>query len=110
MGATSRDRALGRRPHAVFLAVDLKTLVERYRALAGDFGRPVHLSEFGLPKAELERVFSAYDEDYHISRYLKLSRAPDAENRPRPGGERLYTINGFEYSHVAIDAAITAIL
>ena len=90
--------------------MDLRTLVERYRALAGEFGRPVHLSEFGLPKAELERIFAAYDEDYHISRYFRLTRAPDAENRPRAGGEPLYTINGFPYSHVALDPAITKIL
>ena len=90
--------------------MDLKALVERYRALAGDYGRPVHLSEFSLPKPELQRIFSAYDEDYHISRYLKLSRAADAENRPRPGGERLYTINGFEYSHVTIDHRIEEVL
>lgn len=90
--------------------MNLRELVERYRALAGGYGRPVHLSEFGLPKAELERVFSVYDEDYRISRYLKLSRSPDPENRPRTGGERLYTINGFEYSHVAIEAGIEAVL
>ncbi|MFQ5816531.1 MAG: hypothetical protein ACE5H2_01070 [Terriglobia bacterium] len=90
--------------------MDLKALVERYRALAGSYGRPLHLSEFGLPKAELERIFSAYDEDYHISRYLKLSRCPDQENQPRAGGERLYTVNAFEYSHVAIEAGIEAIL
>lgn len=90
--------------------MDLKAVVERYRALAGDYGPPVHLSEFGLPKQELERVFSAYDEDYHISRYLKLSRCADAENRPRPGGEPLYTINGFQYSHVGIERAIEEIL
>lgn len=90
--------------------MDLKTLVERYRALAGDYGRSLHLSEFGLPKPELERVFSAYDEDYHISRFLKLARCPDAENRPRAGGERLYTINGFDYSHVAIAAGIEELL
>lgn len=90
--------------------MDLEALVEGYRALAGDYGRPLHLSEFGLSKQELERLFSAYDEDYHISRYLKLSRCAEAENRPRAGGERLYTINGFDYSHVAIERGIEEIL
>lgn len=91
--------------------MDLKSLVKRYLDLAGGYGRAVHLSAFGLPKAELERVFSAYDEDYHISRYLKLTRAADADNQPRLGrGERLYTINGFEYSHVAIEGGIEEIL
>lgn len=90
--------------------MDLRTLVERYRVLAGDYGRSLHLSEFGLPKAELERIISAYDEDYRISRYFKLTRVPDAENRPRTGGERLYTINGFDYSHLAIERGIETLL
>lgn len=90
--------------------MDLRTLVERYRTLAGDYGCAIHLSEFGLAKEELERILSAYEEDYHISRYFKLSRVPDAENRPREGGERLYTINGFDYSHLAIERGIESLL
>ncbi|MFQ5696026.1 MAG: hypothetical protein ACE5HB_08560 [Terriglobia bacterium] len=88
----------------------LRELVARYHELAGDYGRAVHLSEFGLPKEETEREFSAYEEDYQISRYFRLTRAPDAENHPRAGGERLYTINGFEYSHIAIPHEIEEIL
>ena len=88
----------------------LRELVARYRELAGGYGRPVHLSEFGLSKEETEREFSAYEEDYQISRFFRLTRAPDDENRPRPGGARLYTINGFDYSHIAILPEVEEIL
>ena len=30
----------------------LRELVDRYRKLAGGYGRPVHLSEFGLSREE----------------------------------------------------------
>ncbi len=88
----------------------LRALVARYREVAGGYGRPVPLSEFGLSKEETEREFSAYEQDYQISRYFQLSRAPDAASQPRPGGAPLYTINGFEYSHISIPAAIEEIL
>lgn len=88
----------------------LRELVARYRELAGGYGRPVHLSEFGLSKEETEREFSAYEEDYQIGRFFRLTRAPDAENHPRPGGARLYTINGFDYSHIAVLPEIEEIL
>lgn len=88
----------------------LRELVTRYRELAGGYGRPVHLSEFGLSKEETEREFSAYEEDYQISRFFRLTRVLDQENRPRPGGARLYTINGFDYSHIAVLPEIEEIL
>ncbi len=74
--------------------------VEKYRSLAGGFGRPAALSGFGLPPAETERLFGIYDEDYHISRFFHFS---DSD------GER-YSINGFPVTHVSIDAEIEAIL
>jgi hypothetical protein len=88
----------------------LKELVARYREAAGGYGRPLHLSEFGLPRAELERELSAYEEDYQISRFLRLTRVADEENQPRAGGSALYTINGFDYSHLAILPEIEEIL
>lgn len=90
--------------------MDLRQLVATYRERAGGYGRPLHLSEFGLPKAELERTLSAYDEDYQISRFFRLTRVPEGENRPRPGGVRLYTINGFDYSHLTLLPEIEQIL
>lgn len=90
--------------------MSLKELVALYLERAGGYGRPLHLSEFGLPRDEVERELSAYEEDYQIGRYLRLTRAPDEQNRPRPGAPPFYTINGFDYSHLAILPEIEEIL
>lgn len=79
----------------------LRELVERYRSLAGAFGTPVALSGLGLPAVETERVFSSYDEDYHISRFFHFS---DAGSTPK------FSINGIPATHVSIDAEIETIL
>ena len=80
--------------------MSLQQLVANYRTLAGDFGKPVALSAFALTAAETERLFSSYDEDYHISRFFDFS-----ESR----GEQ-YSINGIPATHVSIDAEIQTIL
>ena len=80
--------------------MDLRGIVARYQELTGGFGRPAPLSGFGLSRAETERLFSALDEDYHISRYFHFSTQ---------GGEA-FQINGFSHTHVAIDAKIEEIL
>jgi len=81
----------------------LREVVERYRALAGGFGRPLALSAFGLVREETERLFSAFDEDYHISRFFHFTLDPAS-----PG--EAYSINRFPQSHVWLDAEIEAIL
>jgi len=78
----------------------LNELVRVYRLQAGDFGQPVALSTFPLSHAEIERLFSSYDEDYHISRYFHFSETE---------GQR-FSINGFAATHVAIDGEIQTIL
>jgi hypothetical protein len=78
----------------------LRELVERYHLLAIHFGTPVALSAFTLTPAETERVFSSFDEDYHISRFFHFSE----ENGTR------YSINGIPATHVALDAEIESIL
>jgi hypothetical protein len=80
--------------------MSLQQLVANYRTLAGDFGKPVALSAFALTTAETERLFSSYDEDYHISRFFDFSES---------GGEQ-YSINGIPATHVSIDAEIQTIL
>jgi hypothetical protein len=87
--------AAGRAP-----IMSLRDLVHLYLAQAGKFGEPVALSAFGLTKAEIERLFSGYDEDYHISRFFQFSES---------AGEG-YSINGIPATHVAIDAEIQSIL
>jgi hypothetical protein len=78
----------------------LRELVERYRSLAGEFGKPVPLTAFQLNAAETERLFSSYDEDYHISRFFHFRQS---------GGTR-FSINGIPVTHVSLDAEIETIL
>ena len=78
----------------------LGDLIARYKALAGEFGIPVALAGFALSQEETERIFSAYDEDYHISRFFHFSDA----------GGPAYTIDGERVTHLAIDATISTIL
>jgi hypothetical protein len=78
----------------------LRELVDRYLSIAMNFGIPVALSAFALSHAEIERLFSSYEEDYHISRFFHFSQEAGAA----------FNINGFPATHVAIDAEIQSIL
>jgi hypothetical protein len=78
----------------------LRDLVRLYRSHASDFGAPVALTAFGLTNAETGRLFSGYDEDYHISRFFQFSEA---------AGEK-FSINGIPATHVSLDAEIETIL
>jgi len=80
--------------------MNLREIVEKYLALAGGYGRPAALADFGFDRAQTERVFAAFDEDYHISRYFHFSRVAGTD----------YTINGFDHTHVSIDAEIQSVL
>ena len=80
--------------------IALRELVDRYLSAAVSFGVPVALPSFALSHAETERLFSSYDEDYHISRFFHFSQ--DAGTQ--------FSINGFPATHVAIDAEIQSIL
>jgi hypothetical protein len=87
--------AAGRAP-----IMPLRDLVRLYRSLAGKFGERVALSSFGLTKAGTDRLFSGYDEDYHISRFFQFSEA---------AGEK-FSIHGIPATHVSIEAEIESIL
>ena len=78
----------------------LPELVAKYRTLAEKFGQPVPLSAFALAPPETERLFSGYDEDYHISRFFHFTEAT---------GQK-FSINGFPATHVALDSEIESIL
>lgn len=80
--------------------MSLRELVDRYRALAGEFAKPVALSAFELTPAEIERVFSGYDEDYHISRFFHFS----------DGDGEQFSVNGVAVTHVSLDSEIQSIL
>jgi len=79
----------------------LREVVERYRALAGGFGRPVALSAFGVGRDETEKLFGAFDEDYHISRFFHFTNEV---------GSPYFSVNGFPQTHVSIDAEIQTVL
>jgi hypothetical protein len=78
----------------------LRQLVDLYLSTAGQFGEAVPLSAFQLSPAETVSLFSAYDEDYHISRFFHFSEAGGAQ----------FSINGVLVTHVALDAEIETIL
>ena len=80
--------------------MSLSELVRLYRTHAKNFGEPVALSVFGLTPQETERLFSSYDEDYHISRFFHFSES---------SGEK-FSINGFVATHVSLDPEIETIL
>lgn len=82
------------------LMMPLRELVQRYLALAGKFGTPVALSSFSLPPAETERLFSGYDEDYHISRFFHFTEETGTK----------YLIDGVPATHVSLDEEIETIL
>lgn len=78
----------------------LPDLIRIYLSKAGKFGEPLALSAFGLTGEETSRLFSGYDEDYHISRFFQFSETE---------GEK-FLINGIPATHVAIDTEIQSIL
>ena len=90
--------------------MNLADAVATYLTIAGEFGRPVQLSQFVSNKAEIEKAFSAWDEDYQISRYMLLARAPDEDLASFPPELRLFLINGHEYSHVTFHSDIQRVL
>ncbi|MGB9431027.1 MAG: hypothetical protein WBQ89_02190 [Candidatus Acidiferrum sp.] len=80
--------------------MNLKEVAERYAALAGTFGNAVALEAFGLSAEETQNLFSSFDEDYHISRFLHFSLSQG----------KSYVISAETVTHVAIDPAIYSIL
>jgi hypothetical protein len=53
-----------------------------------------------MEKSEVERIFGAFDEDYHISRYFNFSQVSGPS----------YSINGFDQTHISIDEEIQSVL
>jgi chromosome condensin MukBEF ATPase and DNA-binding subunit MukB len=78
----------------------LQELVTKYLAAAGGYGKPAAIASLGGERAEIERALSAFDEDYHISRFLHFQNA----------GEGGYNINGFPQTHLVIDSEIQSVL
>jgi len=100
MSAEAMGRAPSTASRSRNAVMPLRDLVRLYQSQAGNFGEPVALSAFGLTKTDTERLFSGYDEDYHISRFFQFSESACEK----------YSINGVPATHVSIDAEIQTIL
>jgi hypothetical protein len=77
----------------------LRQLVDQYLLLAGGFGAPVALSAFQLSREETERLFSSFDEDYHISRFFHFSEVEGVK----------FLIDRIPATHVSIDPEVNSI-
>jgi hypothetical protein len=55
-------------------------------------------------------MLSGFDDDYQISRYMVLSREPDEDLASYPSDARVYSINGFEVSHVSLAPGVGKVL
>ena len=82
------------------MSLKLAEVVAKYLDAARGYGKPVPLSALGLSKEHIEELFSAFDEDYHISRFFQFSRSNGTE----------YQIDGFPQTHVSIDSDVQSIL
>ena len=79
---------------------NLSEIVDRYSSLATSFGEPVALDAFALSTEETQALFSALDEDYHISRFLHFSCVDGST----------FLISGEPATHVSIEPAIRSLL
>ena len=80
--------------------MSLKELYRVYTTIATKPGEPVPLAAFQLSAEETEKLFSIFDEDYHISRFFHFSEAAGTK----------FAIDGESATHVAIDPEISSIL
>ena len=78
----------------------LRQLIEHYLKFGGSFGTPVALSAFGRSAPEIEKLFSIYNEDYHISRFFRFSNQSGAA----------FSIDNEPATHISIDSEINSIL
>ncbi|MGB6897902.1 MAG: hypothetical protein WBE12_04870 [Candidatus Acidiferrum sp.] len=81
-------------------SMTLRQLIDLYVPLAGEFGKPAALAALQLSREETQRLFSSYDEDYHISRFFHFSEADGTK----------FLIDGVPATHVSIDPEVDSIL
>jgi hypothetical protein len=80
--------------------MNLREIVERYRSQSKNFGEPVALAAFGLSPEDTTAVFTALEEDYHISRFVTFCALPG----------KTYAISGNPMTHVKIEEGIRSLL
>ncbi len=97
--------------------MDLKAAVERYREVVKEFGQPMPLTRFGLPKEEIEAMVAGWDEDYHLHRHFVLIPSAPAgsdetmsDTKSDTGGntgkETSYSINGLSCTAIVFRESI----
>ncbi|MGD0425902.1 MAG: hypothetical protein ABSC10_04210 [Candidatus Acidiferrales bacterium] len=80
--------------------MNLRSVIDKYLAVAGAYGKSVPLQSLGLSREETEHIFDVLDEDYHISRFFHFSKAAGQS----------FQISGFAQTHISIDSEIQEIL
>lgn len=83
--------------------------VRRYLEIAGEFGKPVLLGSFGMSKPETEKLFTSWDEDYQINRFMMLTVEASQDSAGRSTHE-IYHVNGFDCTHVTLQPGIRELL
>ncbi len=90
--------------------MELGEAVKVYRKVAGGYGRPMALAAFGQSRDETEKIFSVWDEDYQISRFMELTLEPSGSVPRESDSAQPYRVNGFECSHVRFHPDIERML
>ena len=90
--------------------MELGEAVKVYRKAAGGYGRPLALGVFGQSRDETVKIFSAWDEDYQISRFMELTLEPSGSVPQESESAQPYRVNGFDCSHVSFHPDIERIL
>ena len=90
--------------------MELGEAVKVYWKAAGGYGRPLALGVFGQSRDETVKIFSAWDEDYQISRFMELTLEPSGSVPQESESAQPYRVNGFDCSHVSFHPDIERIL
>jgi hypothetical protein len=77
--------------------MNLRSVIDKYLAAAGAYGKFVAIESLGLSHEETERIFDMLDD---ISRFFHFSKAAGQS----------FQISGFAQTHISIDAEIQEIL
>jgi hypothetical protein len=88
--------------------MDLKTAVEKYLEVVGEFSRPMPLTEFGLSREETVAMVSAWEEDYQLHRHLEL--IPASEDPSGATSESAYVVAGLAYTAVVFRSSIRDVI
>ena len=88
--------------------MELQAAINRYLEVAGEFGRPMRIADFGLPREEVESLLAAWEEDYQLHRHFRLIPA----ERTTPGlvADDAYPVQGIFYTAIVFQKSILDVL